>query len=68
MLISGEGFQRKKILSSAPDSKPAGFTKVTQLVAGSVEDGLALHLPSGIRLSGITTGNLDVAVAILRQL
>lgn len=59
---------RKKILASKPDSKPAGFTRVTQLATGLVQDGLALHLPSGMRLSGITAGNLDVAVAILRQL
>jgi len=50
------------------DSKPAGFARVTQLATGSVQGGLALHFPSGMRLSGITADNLDVAVAILRQL
>ena len=61
-------YWRKKLLASAPGSRPAGFTRVTQLATSSVQDGLALHLPSGMRLSGITAGNLDVAVAILRQL
>ena len=61
-------YWRKKLLASAPDSRPAGFTRVTQLATSSAQDGLALHLPGGMRLSGITAGNLDVAVAILRQL
>ena len=61
-------YWRKKLLASAPDSRPAGFTRVTQLATSSVQDGLALHFPNGMRLSGITAGNLDVAVAILRQL
>lgn len=61
-------YWRKKLVASAPESEPVGFTRVTQLATSSVQDGLALHLPSGMRLSGITAGNLDVAVAILRQL
>jgi hypothetical protein len=61
-------YWRKKLLATASDSKLAGFARVTQLATGSVQDGLALHLPSGMRLSGITVDNLDVAVAILRHL
>ncbi|MDM7857351.1 IS66 family insertion sequence element accessory protein TnpA [Thiopseudomonas acetoxidans] len=47
-------YWRKKLVASAPESKPAGFARVTQLATSSVQDGLALHLPSGMRLSGIT--------------
>ena len=33
-------YWRKKLLASAPDSRPAGFTRVTQLATSSAQDGL----------------------------
>lgn len=63
-------YWRKNLLTLTTDSKPAGFTRVSQLAVGAnpEREGLAAHLPNGMCLSGITAGNLDVAVAILRQL
>lgn len=47
----------------ASDPKSAGYARVTQLATDLVQDGLALHFTSGMRLSGIAD-NLDIAVAI----
>lgn len=63
-------YWRKKLLTVTTDSKPAGFARVSQLAVSTrpEQEELAAHLPNGVCLSGINAGNLDVAIAILRQL
>jgi len=41
-------YWRKKLVAFAPDSKLVGFARVTKQAAGSAQEGLALHLPSGM--------------------
>ena len=49
---------------------PAGFAQVTQLTVPTSRNSneLNIHLPSGIGFSGVNAGNLDVVLAMLRQL
>ncbi len=62
-------YWRRKFQPVDAAAKSAGFAQVTQLVtSASSADGLAVHLPSGISFSGVNAGNLDVVLAILRQL
>lgn len=63
-------YWRKKFQPAQVTAKPAGFAQVTQLsvVSSRLNDGLGVHLPSGISFSGIHAGNLDVVLALLRQL
>lgn len=62
-------YWRKKFRAEAVE-KPAGFAQVTQLAAplNDSNNELGLHLPSGISFSGINHSNLDVVLALLRQL
>ena len=63
-------YWRKKLLPIEIVAKSAGFAQVTQLAVppSRSNDGLGIHLPSGISFSGIHAGNLDVVLAMLRQL
>lgn len=64
-------YWRKKLqVNNEAVEKPAGFAQVTQLAASpnASNDGLGIHLPSGISFSGVNAGNLDVVLAMLRQL
>ena len=60
----------KKFQVAEAAEKPAGFTKVTQVAASHSRshDELGVHLPSGVSFSGVNAGNLDVVLALLRQL
>ncbi|HAI9994177.1 TPA: IS66 family insertion sequence element accessory protein TnpB [Escherichia coli] len=62
-------YWRKKFRAEAVE-KPAGFAQVTQLAAplNDSNNELGLHLPSGISFSEINHSNLDVVLALLRQL
>lgn len=51
--------------SSQPDSA-TGFTKVTSVAP--MQEELTLTLPSGLSITGIHTGNVELLGAILRQL
>ena len=63
-------YWRKKLQVNEAVEKPAGFAQVTQLAAplNDSNNELGLHLPSGISFSGINHSNLDVVLALLRQL
>ncbi len=63
-------YWRKKFQVAEGAEKPAGFAKVTQVTASHsrLYDELGIHLPSGISFSGVNAGNLDVVLALLRQL
>ncbi|MFD1009679.1 IS66 family insertion sequence element accessory protein TnpA, partial [Oceanisphaera ostreae] len=63
-------YWRKKLQQTTPVEPSAGFARVTARsgAQSSLNDELGLHLPSGIRLSGVNAGNLDVVLALLRQL
>ena len=62
-------YWRRKFQSVDAVAKPAGFAQVTQLAtSASSADGLGAHLPCGISFSGVNAGNLDVVLAMLRQL
>ena len=62
-------YWRRKFQAVDAVAKSAGFAQVTQLAASaSSADGLGVHLPSGISFSGVNAGNLDVVLAMLRQL
>lgn len=63
-------YWRKKLQTGKAVEKPAGFAQVTQLAVlpSRLNDGLNIHLPCGIRFTGVNTGNIDVVLAILRQL
>lgn len=63
-------YWRKKLQPVDVAEKPTGFAQTRQL-AGSpnhLNDGLSIHLPSGISFTGIDAGNLDTVLALLRQL
>lgn len=62
-------YWRKKLQQVEPTKVPAGFAQVTPLVATPrhSNDELSVHLPSGIHFSGVNAGNLDVVLALLRQ-
>ena len=63
-------YWRKKNQQPEATIKPAGFAQVTQLTVptSGFSSELGIQLPSGIRFSGINTGNLDVVLALLRKL
>ena len=62
-------YWRKKFRAEVVE-KPAGFAQVRQLAdsPSHFNDGLSIHLPSGISFSRVNAGNLDVVLALLRQL
>lgn len=62
-------YWRKKFRAEVVE-KPAGFAQVRQLAdsPSHFNDGLSIHLPSGISFSRVNAGNLDVILALLRQL
>ena len=63
-------YWRKKFQIIEAVEKPAGFAQVTQLATSHsrLHDELGVHLPSGISFSGVSASNLDVVLALLRQL
>ena len=63
-------YWRRKFQSIETVAKPAGFAQVTQVAASpnASNDGLGIHLPSGISFSGVNASNLAVVLAMLRQL
>ena len=63
-------YWRKKLQVNEAVEKPAGFAQVTQLAASHnrLLGELGVHLPSGISFSGVNAGNLDLVLALLRQL
>ena len=63
-------YWRKKLQVNEAVEKPAGFAQVTQLAASHnrLHGELGVHLPSGISCSGVNAGNLDLVLALLRQL
>ena len=63
-------YWRKKLQVNEAVKKPAGFAQVTQLATSHCRlyDELGVHLPGGISFSGVNAGNLDVVLALLRQL
>jgi hypothetical protein len=63
-------YWRKKFRATEAVEKPAGFAQVRQLAdsPSHFNDGLSIHLPSGISFSRVNAGNLDVILALLRQL
>lgn len=62
-------YWRKKLQQVEPTEVSAGFAQVTPLVATPCNSSgeLSVHLPSGIRFSGLNASNVDVVVALLRQ-
>ncbi|MBB3061482.1 IS66 family insertion sequence element accessory protein TnpA [Microbulbifer rhizosphaerae] len=79
--VSGQAFCKQQNLSyhqfvywrrkqdkarSSQTSSATGFAKVTQ--ATPTKDELTLTLPSGLSITGIHTGNVELLGAILRQL
>ena len=62
-------YWRKKFQQTESTETSAGFAQVVPL---SVEprhssEELSVHLPSGIHFSGVNAGNLNVVLALLRQ-
>jgi hypothetical protein len=46
----------------------SGFARVTRVAASPVSNDLTLKLPSGMAITGLHAGNVDLLSAILRQL
>lgn len=62
-------YWRKKLQQGKPVEPSAGFAQVLPLAVAPnrSSDELSVHLPSGIRVSGVNAGNVDVVLALLRQ-
>ncbi len=52
-------------VTSRPDS---GFVRVSPVLDISVRDELTLTLPSGLKITGLNAGNVELLGAVLRQL
>ena len=62
-------YWRKKLQQGKLVEPSAGFAQVLPLAVAPnrSSDELSVHLPSGIRVSGVNAGNVDVVLALLRQ-
>lgn len=61
-------YWRRKF-SPAKQTPSAGFAKVVSKPTALAPDrGLVVHLPNGIKLSGLHADNVDVAATLLRAL
>ena len=63
-------FWRKKFQMIEAVEQPTGFAQVTQLATSHsrLHNELGVHLPCGISFSGVSASNLNVVLALLRQL
>lgn len=62
-------YWRKKFQQTESAETSAGFAQVVPLSEEShhSSEALSVHFPNGIRVSGVNAGNVDVVVALLRQ-
>lgn len=64
-------YWRKKLINPrSVSTKPAmsGFTKVATMPGAQAPEGLTVSLPSGISITGLHAGNVELLGAVLRQL
>jgi hypothetical protein len=64
-------YWRKKLAKpeSVPDRPaPSGFAKVAAVPSADSPEGVTVSLPSGVSITGLHTGNVDLLGAVLRQL
>lgn len=63
-------YWRRKFLAKPSEGSDSGFVKVVPRPQSAIraDHELVMHLPSGIRLSGLHAGNVDVVAALLRAL
>ena len=50
------------------EAAPSGFARVATVPSAEASQGLTLSLPSGVSITGLHAGNVDVLGAVLRQL